>query len=48
MHGKSDHPIEDEMIAATARTHHLIVASRNEGDFIHFNVEVFDSFQTNP
>src|ERR1035438_8219718 len=32
MHGKSDHLIEDGMIAATARKFDLIVATRNEED----------------
>lgn len=45
MHGKSDHLMEDAMIAATARTHHLIVATRNEADFRYFDVQVFNPFQ---
>src|SRR5450759_426186 len=44
MHGKSDHLIEDEMIAATARTQGLIVATRNESDFKRLNVAVFNPF----
>jgi predicted nucleic acid-binding protein len=45
MHGKSDHLIEDGMIAATARTQGLIVATRNENDFKQLNVAVFNPFQ---
>jgi predicted nucleic acid-binding protein len=48
MHGKSDHLIEDGMIAAAARTHHLIVATRNEGDFKYFDVQVFNPFKWGP
>jgi len=44
MHGKSDHLIEDGMIAATARTQGLIVATRNERDFKQLNVAVFNPF----
>jgi len=46
MHGQSDHLLEDGMIAATARTHHLIVATRNVSDFKHFNVQVFNPFHS--
>jgi toxin FitB len=45
MHGKSDQLIEDAMIAATARVHDLTVATRNEADFKHFNVEVLNPFK---
>jgi toxin FitB len=45
MHGKSDQLIEDAMIAATARVHDLTVATRNEADFKHFNVEVVNPFK---
>ena len=45
VHGKSDHLIEDGMIAATARTHGLIVATRNEDDFKQLNVPVFNPFK---
>jgi toxin FitB len=45
MHGKSDQLIEDAMIAATARIHDLTVATRNEADFKHFNVEVLNPFK---
>jgi len=46
MHGKSDHLIEDGMLAATARTHDLVVATRNENDFKQLNVQVFNPFKT--
>lgn len=46
MHGKSDHLIEDAMIAATARVHGLIVATRNERDFKPFHVQVVNPFKT--
>ncbi len=45
MQGKSDHLIEDGMIAATARTQGLIVVTRNESDFKHLNVAVFNPFE---
>ena len=45
VHGKSDHLIEDAMIAATARIHGLIVATRNEDDFKQLNVPVFNPFK---
>jgi len=42
--GKSDHLAEDGMIAATARVYDLVVATRNEADFKHFLVPVFNPF----
>ena len=45
MHGKSDHLIEDAMIAATARILGLIVATRNEGDFQQLKVPVVNPFK---
>ncbi|HZL70573.1 MAG TPA: type II toxin-antitoxin system VapC family toxin [Candidatus Limnocylindrales bacterium] len=45
VHGKSDHLIEDGMIAATARTNGLIVATRNEDDFNQLNVPVVNPFK---
>lgn len=48
MHGKSDHPIEDGMIAATARMRGLIVATRSENDFKQLKVAVFNPFQVKP
>jgi toxin FitB len=47
MHGKSDRLIEDGMIAATARFHDLIVATRNEHDFTPFDVRVLNPFKGN-
>lgn len=38
---------EDGMIAASARIHGLIVATRNEADFLHFDVPVFNPFRPN-
>ncbi len=48
LHGKSDHLLEDGMIAATARMHGLIVATRNEDDFKQLNVDVFNPFKASP
>jgi len=45
MHGTSDQLIEDGVIAATARVHGFIVATRNEHDFTHFDVRVFNPFR---
>lgn len=39
-----DHLLEDAMIAATARVHGPIVATRNERDFRHFDVPIFNPF----
>ncbi len=33
------------MIAATARIHQLTVATRNERDFVHLDVQVLNSFK---
>jgi len=35
----------DAMIAATARVHDLTVATRNEQDFKHFDVQLFNPFK---
>ena len=48
MHGKSDHLVEDGMIAATARTQGLVVATRNEIDFKQLDVAVFNPFAARP
>ena len=36
--------LEDGMIAATARVHGLVVVTRNERDFRHFNVRLVNPF----
>jgi toxin FitB len=38
---------EDAMIAATARVHRLIVATRDEKDFRHLGVEIVNPFKSN-
>ena len=45
MVGTSNDQSEDAMIAATARTHGLTVATRNVKDFAQFGVEVFNPFE---
>lgn len=40
------HKTIDGMIAATARVHELIVATRNESDFKQFGVEIVNPFIT--
>lgn len=45
MAGKSDQLIEDAMIAATARVHDLVVATRNETDFKQFRMALYNPFQ---
>lgn len=45
MDRKPDELLEDAMIAATARVHHLIVATRNEGDFKRFDVGIVNPFK---
>jgi len=44
MAGKSDNLSADAMIAATARVHGMVIATRNVKDFATFNVQVFDPF----
>jgi predicted nucleic acid-binding protein len=46
MEGKSDRLSEDGMIAATARIHGLIIATRNERDFQGLGVEIVNPFKT--
>jgi toxin FitB len=46
MEGKTERLLEDVMIAATARIHRLIVATRNEKDFAPLAVQVVDPFRT--
>ena len=48
MEGKSDHLLEDAMIAATARVHALKVASRNENDFDLLRVDLVNPFKHHP
>jgi hypothetical protein len=48
MEGKSEHLLEDVMIAATARVHGLVVATRNERDFGGVEVEVVNPFLADP
>jgi predicted nucleic acid-binding protein len=45
MEGKSDHLLEDAMIAATARVHALTVATRNENDFTLLDVKLINPFR---
>jgi toxin FitB len=45
MNGTPDHLMEDVMIAATARVHDLVVATRNERDFKQLTVRVVNPFK---
>lgn len=45
MYGKSGILSEDAMIAATARVHGLVVVTRNERDFAHFDVRILNPFK---
>ena len=45
MDRKPDELLEDAMIAATARVHGLIVATRNEADFKRLDVEILNPFK---
>jgi predicted nucleic acid-binding protein len=45
MNRKPDDLVEDGMIAATARIHQLVVATRNERDFTSLGVQVFNPFK---
>jgi toxin FitB len=42
--GKPDRILEDAMIAATARVHDLVVATRNKSDFERLEVRIFNPF----
>ena len=44
MTGRSDHSLEDAMIAATARVRGLIVVTRNVRDFKTLTVEIHNPF----
>jgi len=46
MNGKTEHLLEDAMVAATACIHDLTVATRNEKDFKPLGVRVLDPFKT--
>lgn len=46
MDRKPDELLDDAMIAATARIHDLIVATRNEGDFKRLDVKIINPFKT--
>ena len=45
MNGRPDDLLEDAMIAATARIHELVVATRNERDFASLGVQIFSPFK---
>ncbi len=45
MDRKTDRLLEDAMIAATARVHDLVVATRNEGDFRQLAVRIVNPFK---
>jgi predicted nucleic acid-binding protein len=45
MAGRPESISDDAMIAATARIHGLTVATRDEKDFKHFDVQVFNPFK---
>ena len=44
MAGQPDHLLEDAMIAATARVHHLTVVTRNQRHFKSFGVPLLNPF----
>lgn len=46
MHRRSNTLSEDAMIAATARVHGLIVATRNVSDFRGFDVQIVNPFES--
>jgi predicted nucleic acid-binding protein len=46
MDRRPDRFLEDAMIAATARVHDLIVATRSEGDFKQLGVRIVNPFKT--
>ena len=46
MDRKPDELVEDATIAATARVHHLLVATRNKADSRQFDVRILNPFKT--
>ena len=46
MSSRRDDLLEDAMIAATARVHDLVVATRNERDFASLGVQILNPFKT--
>lgn len=48
MHRRSDHQIEDAMIAATAAVHNLTVVTRNLRDFKDLGVQTLNPFKPRP
>jgi predicted nucleic acid-binding protein len=48
MHRRSDHPIEDAMIAATAAVHNLTIVTRNMRDFRTLGVRTLNPFHARP
>jgi predicted nucleic acid-binding protein len=42
---KSDTLLLDAMLAATARVHSLVIATRDEADFRHFDVDILNPFK---
>jgi predicted nucleic acid-binding protein len=48
MHRRCSSLTDGAMLAATAKVHNLTVVTRNVRDFIHFDVELFNPFETKP
>jgi toxin FitB len=46
--GVPEHILEDLMIAAAARVHDLIVATRNKRHFRQLGVRLFNRFESHP